>query len=58
MLYQNIKIDANKAEQILFEKFKIEGTAKELPGEIDFNFKIKSTNEQYILKISRPDENI
>ncbi|CAM1373689.1 aminotransferase class III-fold pyridoxal phosphate-dependent enzyme [Tenacibaculum xiamenense] len=58
MLYQNIKIDANKAEQILFEKFKIEGTAKELPGEIDFNFKIKSTNGQYILKISRPDENI
>ncbi len=58
MLYQNIKIDTNRAEQILFEKFKIEGTAKELPGEVDFNFRIKSKEGQYILKISRPDESI
>ncbi|SEC94554.1 4-aminobutyrate aminotransferase [Tenacibaculum sp. MAR_2009_124] len=58
MLYQNIKIDTNKAEQILFEEFNIEGTARELPGEVDFNFKISTSSKKYILKISRPDERL
>jgi len=58
MNYNQIKITSKKAEEILFELYNIKGTASELPGEIDFNFKIQTTNsEGYILKISRPNEN-
>ena len=59
MIYQDIKVTPQHAEAILLERFKIKGTAKELPGEIDFNFKIKVDGEyKYILKISRPDEDV
>ncbi|MDD7914848.1 phosphotransferase [Polaribacter ponticola] len=57
MEYNAIKITTQKAEEILFDVFKIKGTATSLPGEIDFNFRIKVDNsEGYILKISRPNE--
>ena len=57
MNYNQIKIATNQAEEILFELYNIKGTASELPGEIDFNFRIQTTNsEGYILKISRPNE--
>lgn len=58
MNYANIKISIQQAEVILFELFKIKGTAEELPGEIDLNFRIKTdVSEGYILKISRLNEN-
>ena len=58
MSYIDLKIFSNRAEKILFELFNISGKASSLPGETDFNFKIKIDNEDlYILKISRPDEN-
>ena len=58
MNYTDIKISIQKAENILFELYDIKGKASELPGEIDFNFRIKiENNEGYILKISRPNEN-
>jgi len=57
MNYNNLKISIEQAEKILWELFNIKGIASLLPGEIDFNFKIKIDNEDvYILKISRPEE--
>ncbi|MEB8330705.1 aminotransferase class III-fold pyridoxal phosphate-dependent enzyme [Flavobacteriaceae bacterium KMM 6897] len=59
MEYNKIKITADQAEQICLDLFNIEGNAKPLPGEIDFNFKINvAKGEGYILKISRPNENV
>ncbi|APG65378.1 peptidase M23 [Tenacibaculum todarodis] len=55
--YNQVKITTQKAEEILSEVFQIKGKAAILPGEIDFNFRIKVDNsEGYILKISRPNE--
>ena len=57
MDYNQIKISPNEAEEILFNLYNIKGTATKLPGEVDFNFRIKVKNsEGYILKISRPNE--
>lgn len=57
MDYNKLNITTEKAENILFELFKIEGIAIALPGELDFNFRIKIENKEgYILKISRPDD--
>ncbi|PIB38268.1 aminotransferase class III-fold pyridoxal phosphate-dependent enzyme [Maribacter sp. 4G9] len=57
MDYTKIKIDPQQAESIAFDLFNIKGKATPLPGEIDFNFRIKVEHEEgYILKISRPDE--
>ncbi|CAL2102092.1 Peptidase M23 [Tenacibaculum sp. 190130A14a] len=58
MNYNTIKITTTQAEAILLKLFNIKGAAKELPGELDFNFRIKvEGNYQYILKVSRPEEN-
>ncbi|WP_034041711.1 aminotransferase class III-fold pyridoxal phosphate-dependent enzyme [Wocania ichthyoenteri] len=58
MNYEKLKISNQQAEDILFELFKIKGIAAELPGEVDFNFRIKTDDsEGCILKISRPNEN-
>ncbi len=57
MEYNQIKITLKQAEKILLDVYHIKGIASELPGEIDFNFRIKTENsEGYILKISRPNE--
>ena len=58
MSYKNLKITTTQAENVLYELFNIKGEAVMLPGEVDFNFRIKIENEEgYVLKISRPDEN-
>ncbi|PHR72849.1 MAG: peptidase M23 [Lutibacter sp.] len=58
MNYNSIKISIQQAEKILFDIYNIKGTLSELPGEVDFNFRVKIKNEEgYILKISRPNEN-
>jgi len=58
MRYNAIKITIPQAESILSELFNIKGKITELPGEIDFNFRVKvEDSEGYILKISRPNEN-
>ncbi|NKI25466.1 aminotransferase class III-fold pyridoxal phosphate-dependent enzyme [Arenibacter sp. 6A1] len=57
MDYSNLLITTEKAEKIALEVFNIQGRAKPLPGEIDFNFKIDSKDgTAYILKVSRPGE--
>ncbi|NAS31863.1 aminotransferase class III-fold pyridoxal phosphate-dependent enzyme [Flavobacteriaceae bacterium R38] len=56
--YSELKITPEEAQKIALELFDINGTITPLPGEADFNFRIKNENEDgYILKISRPDEN-
>ncbi|MBJ7881050.1 aminotransferase class III-fold pyridoxal phosphate-dependent enzyme [Gelidibacter salicanalis] len=58
MKYNNLKISNQQAEDILLKLYRIQGNATELPGELDFNFRIKEDPAQgYILKISRPNEN-
>ena len=58
MNYNIISITKQQAESILLERFNLKGNVSKLPGEIDFNFRIKQENsEGYILKISRPNEN-
>jgi len=58
MEYSKIRITADQAIKIASENFNIQGSAKTLPGEIDFNFKIDAVDgQQYILKVSRPNEN-
>lgn len=59
MKYSTLQVTTNQAEQILQQLFGIKGKASPLPGEIDFNFRIKTKHgDGYILKISRPDEHI
>ena len=59
MNYSDIKISIQEAENILYQLYNIKGKASELPGEIDFNFRIKVDKEEgFILKISRPNENV
>ncbi|MFY0630611.1 MAG: aminotransferase class III-fold pyridoxal phosphate-dependent enzyme [Flavobacteriaceae bacterium] len=57
MSYQDLKISIEQAKGILFSLFDIQGKITELPGDVDFNFRVKVENEDgYILKISRPDQ--
>ncbi|MEO5789034.1 hypothetical protein, partial [Gelidibacter sp.] len=57
MNYDHLKISNQEAEEILFKLFNLKGHATALPGEVDFNFRIKIANSQgYILKISRRNE--
>ena len=56
--YSNIKIQPEQAKEIAKSLYNIEGNVKPLPGELDFNFLIKTHSEKYILKISRPDEDL
>ena len=53
--YSSIQISLTKATEIAQNFFGLKGVITPLPGELDFNFKIKSKNESYILKISRPN---
>ncbi|HUH47716.1 MAG TPA: phosphotransferase, partial [Arenibacter sp.] len=59
MDYNNLLITVGQAQKIAFDLFNIDGTARSLPGEIDSNFKVDSVDGKgYILKVSRPQENI
>lgn len=55
--YLSIQIKEEQAAHIVQELYNIKGEVTALPGEIDFNFRIKNKNESYLLKISRPDAN-
>ena len=56
--YSSLKISLSEAEEIASINFGKKGVATPLPGELDFNFKICTHNENYILKVGRPGENI
>ena len=57
--YNEIRITKTLAERICSDLFAIHTSAEQLPGEIDFNFKMGvHEGESYVLKISRPDESL
>ena len=57
MDYKELKISTQEVIEILSDLYKIQGTISELPGDVDFNFRVKTKdNDGYILKISRPDQ--
>jgi 4-aminobutyrate aminotransferase-like enzyme/Ser/Thr protein kinase RdoA (MazF antagonist) len=57
MQYNTIKITTYEAEKILNELYGLKGVVTPLPGEIDFNFRVKKEeSEGFILKVSRPNE--
>lgn len=56
-IYQDIRISDKQAEDIFSELYGLQGKAVTLPGELDFNFKIKGPEGTFLLKISRPETN-
>jgi Ser/Thr protein kinase RdoA (MazF antagonist) len=54
--YQELLLSNEQALAISKEHFGIEGEVTKLDGYEDFNYRIKSTNNSYILKVSRPNE--
>jgi len=56
--YSSIKIQDEQAKEIAKSLYGVEGEVKVLPGYLDFNFLVKSNSESYVLKISRPNEDI
>ena len=58
MKHIETKISIPEAEKILFEQYNIKGKAYELPGYVDYNFRITVENESsYVLKVSRQNSN-
>jgi len=53
--YSILEIDEQNAKNIALNLFGINGKASVLAGELDFNFKIATNSDNFILKISRPN---
>jgi 4-aminobutyrate aminotransferase-like enzyme/Ser/Thr protein kinase RdoA (MazF antagonist) len=53
--YSKIRINSEEALTILEKTYNFSGEVRELPGELDFNFRIISEKQEYVLKISRPN---
>ncbi len=54
--YSQIIVSTKEAEELALKFYGIKGKIKRLPGEVDFNFHIKSEDKkEYTLKISRPE---
>jgi len=51
----SMRITDEYATKIVRELYGLEGILESLPGELDFNFRIKSDSGSYILKVSRQD---
>ncbi len=58
MNYQNLKISRKEASDILDKLYGIQGEISELPGDIDFNFRVKTNQGVFILKVSRPTQDV
>ncbi len=58
MDYQLINISEQQASEYALQFFGINGTAKKLAGEEDFNFYIKSEKGEFTLKVSRPNADL
>ena len=56
--YSSLKISTEGAGHIAHELYGLHGVIKALPGELDFNFRIQTQAQTYILKVSRPDVDI
>ncbi len=58
VVYSNIKIHNHQAKEIAKSLYNLEVDVSELSGELDFNFLIETRTDSYVLKISRPDEDV
>lgn len=59
MNYTSLEISVKDAKKIVWNLYGIEGDLTKLDGYVDFNFRVKtSEQDQYILKISRPDTDL
>ena len=56
--YLSMRIQVDQATKIAKSLYQVSGEAISLPGEIDFNFCIKSDSGSYLLKISRPEADV
>ncbi len=56
--YSDIKIDIEEASKIAKELYSIQGEIETLDGESDFNFRIRTEAESFLLKVSRPGEDL
>ncbi len=55
--YNELKINISEATELLYTLYGIEGNLSELPGDVDFNFRVRVNHGNgYILKISRPNQ--
>ncbi len=55
--FRHFSISITQAEKYAQTYYGLKTTAKKLPGEVDFNFKLKTeSGKTYTLKISRPEE--
>jgi len=52
--YRKLGISEKQAVHIALELYGLEAGAVSLPGELDFNFRLKSESGSYLLRISRP----
>lgn len=55
--YHHIQITTSQAAQIARQLYHLDGEITPLPGELDFNFKIKTPHKVFLLKVSRPHAN-
>ncbi len=53
--YNARQLNERTAEMLVNELYSIAGTATAIHGEMDLNYRIKSIEGSYILKVSRPD---
>lgn len=53
--YTSISISIAQASSLVKEMYGLKGEISSLAGELDFNFKIKTKKESFVLKISRPN---
>ena len=56
--YSSVQITEKHAANIANHWYNLKGDIVPLPGEIDFNFKITTSVDCYLLKVSRPDTDI
>jgi 4-aminobutyrate aminotransferase-like enzyme/Ser/Thr protein kinase RdoA (MazF antagonist) len=53
--YTTIRVSEEEAGQIAGEHYRLKGEFAFLPGELDFNFKVQTSEATFLLKITRPD---
>ncbi|MEX0362684.1 MAG: aminotransferase class III-fold pyridoxal phosphate-dependent enzyme [Allomuricauda sp.] len=59
MEYEKLKISTEEAGKLALSLFNVQGEVFPLPGEIDFNFRVKVPDgDGFILKVSRVGENV
>jgi 4-aminobutyrate aminotransferase-like enzyme/Ser/Thr protein kinase RdoA (MazF antagonist) len=56
--YSKVKLDIEEVIEIVKNIYNLEGNLTPLNGEIDFNFKLQTKNNSFLLKISRPNSDL